>query len=107
MASTHVVTVTSENFERDVLQSDVPVVVDFWATWCGPCKRIAPVLDAAANDYDGAVRIAKVDVDQSRDLASQYGIRNIPTLLVFKNGEQVNKHVGALNRSTLDKLISG
>ena len=107
MASTHVVTVTSENFERDVLQSDVPVVVDFWATWCGPCKRIAPVLDAAANDYDGAVRIAKVDVDQSRDLASQYGIRNIPTLLVFKNGEQVNKHVGALNRATLDKLISG
>jgi thioredoxin 1 len=106
MASEHVITVSASSFEADVINSDVPVVVDFWATWCGPCKRIAPMLEAAANDYDGQVRIAKIDVDQNRTLAGKYGIQSIPTLLVFKNGQQTGKHIGMLNRAKLDALIS-
>ncbi|MFT4978423.1 MAG: thioredoxin 1 [Myxococcota bacterium] len=105
MASEHVITVSTDSFEANVINSDVPVVVDFWATWCGPCKRIAPMLDAAATDYDGKVRIAKVDVDQNRALAGKYGVQSIPTLIVFKNGEVAGKHVGMLNRAKLDTLI--
>ncbi|MEL6344418.1 MAG: thioredoxin [Myxococcota bacterium] len=106
MANELVHHINEDSFNEQVLSSKVPVVVDFWATWCGPCKMIAPMLDAAAMDYDGRVRITKVDVDQNRALAAKYGVQSIPTLIVFKDGEVATKHVGALNRSTFDKLIA-
>ena len=99
------VEVTVDNFEQTVINSDVPVLVDFWATWCGPCRAIAPMLEQAAGDYDGKAVIAKINVDQNRPLAMQYNIRSIPALLVFKNGEVVNQAVGAINRSKLDDLL--
>ena len=98
--------VTESSFQNDVLNSDVPVLVDFWATWCGPCRAIAPMLEQAASDYEGTHKIAKVNVDQNRGLALQYNIRSIPALLVFKNGEVVNQFVGAVNRDKLDQLLS-
>jgi len=107
MAS-NIITISGEgDFESNVINSEVPVVVDFWATWCGPCKRIAPMLSAAATDYGDDVVIAKVDVDQNRAIAMKYGIQSIPTLMVFKSGKQTGKHVGMLNRAKLDSLVNG
>ncbi len=106
MASDLITHIDNKNFEAEVLNSEVPVLVDFWATWCGPCRAIAPVLSSAADDYAGRLRIAKVDVDQNREIAARFGVRNIPTLLLFKGGEQVGKHVGALNRKTLDGFVA-
>ena len=105
MASDKIKHVNQSTFEAEVAGSDVPVLVDFWATWCGPCKAIAPLLEQVADAYDGRVRIAKVDVDSNRDLAVRYNIRNIPALLLFKDGEVVGQHVGALNRGQLDSLL--
>ena len=99
------VEVTVNNFEETVINSDVPVLVDFWATWCGPCRAIAPMLEQAAGDYDGRAVIAKINVDQNRPLAMQYNVRSIPALLVFKNGEVVYEAVGEINRSKLDELL--
>ena len=106
MASDRITHVNEGDFESTVLNSSVPVVVDFWATWCGPCKRIAPMLEAAASDLGDSVRITKVDVDQNRALAMKYGIQSIPTLLVFKDGQIAGKHIGALNRQQLDQLLA-
>jgi thioredoxin 1 len=97
--------VTTDNFKEAVLDSDVPVLVDFWATWCGPCRAIAPMLDQAAGDYAGEAVIAKVNVDQNRPLAMEYNVRSIPALLVFKGGAVVNQAVGAINRAKLDELL--
>ena len=105
MASDRITHITSDNFDSAVLKSDVPVLVDFWATWCGPCRAIAPVLDQMADDYGDRLRIAKVDVDNNQQIASQFGIRNIPTLLLFSAGEVVDQRVGALNRSGLDAFV--
>ena len=92
-------------FEKAVLQSDVPVLVDFWATWCGPCKAIAPVLDELSGEYDSKARIVKIDVDQNPNLAAQYGIRSIPTLFVFKNGEKVDATMGMQPKAQLAALL--
>lgn len=93
-------------FDQAVLQSDVPVLVDFWAAWCGPCKAIAPTLEELAKDYGDKVRIVKVDVDGNQALAAQYGIRSIPALMVFKNGEKVDSTVGMQPKPQLESLIN-
>ncbi|ELA08943.1 thioredoxin [Moraxella macacae 0408225] len=93
-------------FEQAVLKSDVPVLVDFWATWCGPCRSIAPVLDELSTQYADKVRIVKVDVDSNPNLASQYGIRSIPALFMFNNGEKVDSVAGALPKPHLEAFIN-
>jgi thioredoxin 1 len=105
MASDNILNLSSDNFDGSVTQSDLPVLVDFWAIWCGPCKAIAPLLDQAASSYEGKVRIGKVDVDKNAMLANRFGIRNIPTLLLFKDGQVIAQHTGGLNRSKLNEFI--
>ena len=96
--------ITDSNFS-EVINSDKPVLVDFWAEWCGPCKMIAPVVDELASDYDGKAVVGKVDVDTIPEVAGKFGIRSIPTLLVFKNGEVVDKQIGAVNKSILSQKL--
>ena len=86
--------ITKENFEKEVLKSDVPVVVDFWAAWCGPCKALAPILEEVDAELAGTVKVAKINIDEEEELAAQFRVMSIPTLLLFKNGEVVNKSVG-------------
>jgi thioredoxin 1 len=100
------ITHTSDaTFDTDVLKSDAPVLVDYWAEWCGPCKAIAPLLEEVAKDYDGRLRVVKVNVDDNQQLTAQYGIRGIPTLKLFKNGAEVATKVGALSKSQLTAFL--
>jgi thioredoxin 1 len=105
MASNDVVVLQDSTFESEVLKSDVPVLVDFWAVWCGPCKAIAPAVDELAKQYKGKVKIAKMDVDEHQQVPQQYGIRSIPTLLVFKGGRVVDTIVGAVPKSKLEESL--
>jgi len=96
---------TDQNFEQEVLKSDVPVVIDFWAIWCGPCKLIAPIMDELAETYDGRAKIGKLDVDVNQQTAIKYGVRSIPTVLFFKDGEVKDIVIGAVNKQVfVDKL---
>jgi len=97
--------VTDATFDEVVLKSDKPVMVDFWAAWCGPCRMVAPIMDQLTSEYEGKATIAKVDVDANQEFASKYGVRNIPTVLVFKNGEVVEKQVGVAPKSVYSGKI--
>ena len=101
MANQHVVVLSTGNFEQEVSKSTTPVLVDFWAEWCGPCKMIAPLLDELADEYSGKVKIGKVNIDEHQSLAAQYGIRAIPTLLLIKNGQVAEQMVGAKSKRDL------
>ncbi len=102
MASNDVVTLQDSTFEQEVLKSDIPVLVDFWAVWCGPCKAIAPTVEELAKQYKGKVKVAKMDVDEHQNVPQQYGIRSIPTLLLFKGGRVVDTIVGAVPKAKLE-----
>lgn len=99
--------VSDASFDADVLQSDTPVLVDYWAEWCGPCKMIAPILDEMSATYKGKLQIAKMNVDENRDVPAKFGIRGIPTLMLFKGGQLVATKVGALSKSQLTSFIDG
>lgn len=103
--SKNIVAVTDQSFETDVLKSDLPVLADFWAEWCGPCKMIAPTLEEIAGEYAAKLKVVKVNVDDNTSTPSQYGIRGIPTLLLFKNGNVVATKVGAMSKSQLTAFI--
>ncbi len=99
------VTVTKENFDTEVVNSDIPVIIDFWAEWCVPCKMIGPVLAEISEEYKGKLKVAKVNVDEAGELASEYNIISIPTLLVFNKGEVVKQQVGAVSRQVIEGLF--
>jgi thioredoxin 1 len=101
MSSPLIVTLTQENFAQQVLQSPAPVLVDFWAEWCGPCKMIAPLLDELADEYDGKIKIGKVNIDEYQGLAAEYGVRAIPTLLIFSKGQVAEQMIGAKSKRDL------
>ena len=103
--SENITHVTDESFEPEVLKSDVPVLVDYWADWCGPCKAIAPVLDEVARSYAGKLKVAKLNVDENQEVPKRYGIRGIPTLMLFKNGNIEATKVGALSKSQLTAFL--
>lgn len=103
--SDKIVTLNDSDFEADVLKSDLPVLVDFWAPWCGPCKMIAPLLDVIAEEYEGKITVGKLNVDENTDTAGKYGVRGIPTLLIFSGGEVKDSKVGALSRTQLVEFV--
>jgi thioredoxin 1 len=105
MAGQNTLTFTDSSFDTDVLNADVPVLVDFWAEWCGPCRMMGPTVDQVAIDYAGKVKVGKLDVDSNQQTASRYGIRGIPTLLLFKGGQIVEQKVGAIGKNDFQKML--
>ena len=103
--SNEIVYVSDDSFDQEVLQSDTPVLVDYWAEWCGPCKMIAPILDEIVGNYAGKLKVAKLNIDENSETPPKYGIRGIPTLMIFKNGEVEATKVGALSKSQLTAFI--
>jgi thioredoxin 1 len=103
--SEQIVHLSDDSFEQEVLQSDLPVLVDYWAEWCGPCKMIAPLLDEIAGDYKGKLKVSKLNIDENSGTPPQYGIRGIPTLMIFKNGSAAATKVGALSKGQLTEFI--
>jgi len=101
-----VLNVTGENFESEVLKSDLPVLVDFWAEWCGPCKMVSPIVDEIAQELEGKLKVVKVNVDDAQDLAGNYQVMSIPTLIVFKGGESVEQIVGAMSKDVMLEKIN-
>jgi thioredoxin 1 len=106
MASEKVMAFTDANFDQEVLQSDIPVLVDFWATWCAPCKAIAPLVDTVADEYAGRVKVGKVNVDENQAIPGKFGVRGIPTLILFKGGVVIDQIVGAVPKSQLEALLA-
>ena len=105
MARNGLVEVTDANFDQDVLKADQPVLVDFWATWCGPCRAIAPIVDELAKEYQGKIKVGKMDVDRNNATPMRYGVRGIPTLLVFKGGQVKEQIVGYVPKETIQKAL--
>lgn len=103
--SQHLHHVTDGDFEQEILKSEVPALVDFWAAWCGPCRTVGPVVEELADEYAGKVKIAKLDVDANKQTPTKYGVRGIPTLMLFKNGEVVDQIVGAVPKSRIQELL--
>ena len=100
-----VITVDNNNFEKEVLQSNTPVFIDFWATWCGPCRMMAPVVEELAQSMGDSVKVCKIDIDQNQELAEKYGVMSIPTFIVIKNGSETARTVGVTPKSELEKMI--
>lgn len=105
MAGNNTLTFTDASFDQDVLKADQPVLVDFWAEWCGPCRMMGPTVDQVATDYSGKIKVGKVDVDANQQTAMRYGIRGIPTVLLFKNGQIVEQKVGAIGKPEFEKML--
>ena len=103
--NSNTITVTDENFDKEVLQSDIPVLVDFWAEWCGPCKIVGPTIDALASDYEGKLKVAKLNVDSSPETAGRFSVRSIPTLMVFKDGAAQETAVGVRPKGQIAELL--
>jgi thioredoxin 1 len=105
MAGSNTLTFTDTAFDSDVLKANMPVLVDFWAEWCGPCRQMTPTIDALASEYDGKVKVGKLNVDDNGQTAMRYNVRSIPTLLLFKNGQVVEQRVGAMGKNDVQKMI--
>ena len=107
MANQNVIMLNEDNFRQEVLKSDVPVLVDFWAAWCGPCKMVGPIVEELANDYVGKAKVCKLNVDDCGRIAQSYGVMSIPTLILFKDGQEANRIVGFRPKAELAKMLEG